>query len=97
MEKTTIKNAAVKKSNNNFVSDLKNLFFSPIIHGIVGAVIFLSTMLVIKMFALRMVSNFNFMIDTQELVLTLLVGSFFFTVQLVTKIKLTKFYESYKK
>ncbi len=97
MERILSKQNEVKKSDKKIAEDFKNLFFSPLLHGFVGAVIFLSTMLVIKMFALRITSDYNLLIGTQELTLTLLVGSFFFAVQLFTKIKLTKFYETYKK
>ncbi len=97
MEKIILKQTVTKANKKAFVNDVKNLLLSPIAHGIIGAIIFLSTMLVIKMFALRIVEDYNLLIGTQELVLTLLVGTFFFTVQLLAKIKLTKFYQDYRK
>ncbi len=97
MEKTLFKQTVVSKPEKSFVDDAKNLLLSPIAHGIVGAVIFLSTMLVIKMFALRIVDDYNLLLGMKELVLTLFVGTFFFSMQLLTKIKLTKFYQKYRK
>ena len=97
MEKIVFKQTTTKASKKAFVNDVKNLLLSPIAHGVIGAVIFLSTMLVIKMFAMQIVKNYSLLIGMHELILTLLVGTFFFTVQLLTKIKLTKFYQDYKK
>lgn len=76
-----------RQSDNSFSTNFKNLFLSPIFHGLFASIIFLSTTLVVRMLFIKSSTVSSFFISPNELVLSLLAGVLFFSVRLKSKIK----------
>ncbi|GBD92008.1 hypothetical protein BMS3Abin04_02741 [bacterium BMS3Abin04] len=76
-----------KQLDNSFSANFKNLFLSPIFHGLLAAIVFLSTALVIRMFFIKSSTISGFFINPNELILSLLAGATIFSISLRNKIK----------
>ncbi len=68
-------------------ANFKNLFLSPIIHGILAFILFLSTSLVVKLLFVKSISILHLSFNPNELVLGVLAGGIFFSISLKNKIR----------
>lgn len=76
-----------KQLDNSFSTNFKNLFLSPIFYGLLASIIFLSTVLTIRIFFIKSSTISGFFINPNELILSLLAGATIFITSLRNKIK----------
>jgi len=71
-----------EKIKNNFADKFKSYFLSPLVHGIVGFTFVLITTAIVKLFFLKAANEFHFIMNSYEMIFSLLAGILFFIIKL---------------
>jgi len=71
-----------EKIKNNFEDEFKSYFLSSLVYGILGFAFVLITTAIVKLFFLKAANEFHFIMNSYEMIFSLLAGILFFIIKL---------------